>query len=239
MQKIILLSLLLLPTFTYSQVWFEIGPKATYGLTGFYNSNIVGDDNHDYQLSGAFSYGGALGINFDESHGINLEGLLTANRQTLTFRDPIVGPTDAIWEWDVVDAYLLYRYYTNGGAYFEIGPRASFVSSVTQTYGPLEVPTDNAYADLYLSGVAGVGAFLAGSEVFTLKMGLRLEFAATDMVDNQTDTPDYPSVYTRYDSEAGTYPFRATIGLELSFGIGGIAQSTCGRRKFVIGSRYD
>lgn len=241
MRKKLMISLSILCFAAFSanaQVWFELGPRVNYGLTGFYNSNIIGDDAHDYQLSGGLSYGGVLGINFGENNGLNLEGLLTTNKQKVSFRDPVLGPFDASWEWETIDILVLYRYYTDGGAYFEVGPKASIVNSITQEANGIDIPTENAYSDLYFSGVGGLGALLAGSEVYSLKMGLRLEYALTDLLDNQTDVPDYPAVYTRYESEAGTYPFRATIGLELTFGIGGVAKSTCGRRGFVFGSRY-
>ena len=130
MKKITFLSFFLLFTqLIYSQVWFEAGVKGMYGLTGFYNENIINANDHNYQLNTAFSYGGIFALNFGENHGVNIEGLFATHQQSFEFLDS--GNTTRIGvEWKATDFYLMYRYYTEGGAFFELGPKLTSVGSV-------------------------------------------------------------------------------------------------------------
>ncbi len=242
MKKTTLLTLLL-TCFAFSlsaQLWLEVGGKAMFGLTGYLNSNIANDNSHEYQLNTAISYGGVVGLNIGDYSGINIEALFTKHQQDIIFLDNLLGEnlTNSL-EWDALDLYLLYRFYTPGGAYFELGPKMTTVREIDQTFGPTRLEDiDSKYEDAYYSAVAGLGSFLFGSEVSTFKIGMRLEYALTDLVSDEGEKDGFPAYYRPYDSYKPTNPFRATLYLELSFGVGGIAKSTCGRRGFVFGSRY-
>ncbi|GJM32366.1 MAG: hypothetical protein DHS20C18_13670 [Saprospiraceae bacterium] len=227
-------------TFSLSaQLWLEVGGKAMFGLTGYLNSNIANDNSHEYKLNTALTYGGVVGLNIGDHSGINIEALFTKHQQDITFLDNLVGENFVnSLEWDALDLYLLYRFYTNGGAFFELGPKMTAIREIDQTFGPTRLDTEGKYEDTYYSAVAGLGSFLFGSEISTFKIGMRLEYALTDMVSSEGEKDGFPAFYRSYDSYKPTNPFRATIYLELSFGVGGIAKSTCGRRGFVFGSRY-
>ena len=77
MRKAILPTLLLLfiTTIASAQIWLELGPKASFGPSGYYNTTLASNEQHDYSLNLAYSYGGTMGLNFgDHQGGVILEG---------------------------------------------------------------------------------------------------------------------------------------------------------------------
>ncbi len=221
----------------HAQVWLEIGPKASFGLSGYYNSVLANEADHDYSLNLAYNYGAAIGVNIGDYHGINFEGLFGTYFQNLTYRSAD-GPQRNSLEWDVIDLYALYRYYPSSGYYFELGPKYSSVREISQTLGIDPIDIKNQYEDSYISGVLGLGAFLSGSEVLVIKAGLRFEYGLTDLVSADGMAANFPAFYSDLPDMGSTIPFRASFGLEISFGIGGFAKAVCGNRGFVLGGRY-
>lgn len=233
---IVLFALLLYGNLS-GQVWLELGGKAGFGLTGFFNDNLVNDAQHNFELNTAFSYGGVLGLNFGENHGLNLEALSITNQQNFEFLES--GDQTRIGvEWKAIDVFLMYRFYSEGGAFFELGPKYTSVRSAEQSEGMRRFRVDDLYETEYFSAAAGFGGFLAGSEVFTVKLNLRFEYALQDFVSQQGVDEGYPAYYTSFDAYAESRPFRASLGIEINFGLGGIAQSACGRRRFILGTAY-
>lgn len=220
------------------QLWFELGGKAMIGPTGYYNKNIFDDKDHNYRVNFTFSYGLAAGLNLGELHGFNLEGLLAKHQQEITFKEGGENRNNRL-QWESIDWYVLYRYYPESAVFFEVGPKLTTVRTFDQTYD-LQRVEDVAgnYNAHYFSAVAGLGGFLAGSEVFTLKSGIRLEYALSDLVSAEGMDEGFPAFYTSYNTYTQTRPFRAAFYLELNFAIGGIAKMVCGRRRFVAGQRY-
>jgi hypothetical protein len=233
----LLLGAFLLAMSAHGQLWLEAGGKFNFGPSGFYNANIAADENHDYSLSMAFAYGIAVGVNIGDYHGFNVEGLLGSYYQNLSYRGDSVRTRNQV-EWEVIDLALLYRYYSPGGIYLEAGPKMSNVRNVKQTFARTPVDAGGQYSDRYFSGVLGVGAILAGSEVLVLKFGMRAEYAFTDLVSDLGVKNQFPAFYTQYAEPATTSPYRLSFGFELSFGLGGTARAACGRRTFVLGGRY-
>lgn len=220
-----------------AQVWLELGGKAAFGLTGFFNDNLDNDAQHNFELNTAFSYGGILGLNFGENHGLNLEALSITNQQTYEFLE--IGDQTRIGvEWKAIDVYLMYRFYSQSGAFFELGPKYTSVRSTEQAEGMKRFRVDDLYQTEYFSAAAGFGGFLAGSEVFTLKLNIRFEYALQDFVSAQGIAEGYPAYYKTFESYTESRPFRASIGIEINFGLGSIAQSACGRRRFIFGTPY-
>lgn len=240
MRKTILLTLVLF-VFSISakaQVWLELGPKAAFGPSGYFNSTLANDSQHDYSLNLAYSYGLAMGINVGDRHGFNFEGLTGTYFQDLTYRPNTGTSIRNSLEWEVFDLYALYRYYPESGMYLEVGPKYTIIDEISQTSGIQPVPVDGQYEESYVSGVLGIGAFLSGSEALVFKAGLRAEYGLTDIVTADGMANGYPSIDSDLMSQGDTTPFRISFGLELSFGVGGIAKGACGRRGFVLGSRY-
>lgn len=221
-----------------AQLWLELGPKAAFGPSGYFNSTLANDSQHDYSLNLAYSYGLTMGLNIGDKHGLNFEGLTGTYFQDLTFRPNSGTSIRNSLEWEVFDLYALYRYYPESGMYLEVGPKYTIIDEISQTSGIEPVPVAGQYEENYISGVLGIGAFLSGSEALVFKAGLRAEYGLTDMVTMDGMANGYPSVNSTIADQGDTTPFRISFGLELSFGVGGIAKGACGRRGFVLGGRY-
>lgn len=222
-----------------AQAWLELGPKVSYGLTGYYNSSVASDDRVEYQLQAAIAYGGTVGINFDDFGGFNLEALLTQNEQTVNFLDIVGTRVDNNLSWETLDLLLLYRFYSDKGGYFELGPKMSIIQGLEQSIGSIQQSDiEETYNENYFSGAVGFGGFIAGSKAFTLKLGIRVEYAFTDLVSDNGKDLGFPAPITSFINDSNTSTYYASVGLELSFGIGGIAKSVCGRRVFLLGSPY-
>jgi hypothetical protein len=225
-----------------AQVWLEVGPKATLGPSGYYNSALANDSQHDYSLNFSFNYGAAVGLNFGDYHGLNVEALWGTYFQDLISLDN-PDTINSVFkrnnlEWEVIDLYALYRYYPESGYYLELGPKFTRITGISQNLGIDPLDIEGMYEDNYISGVIGFGAFLSGSKVMVIKAGLRLEYGLTDLVSEQGMAANFPASYANNLELGSTTPFRASFGLEMSFGVGGVAQGACGRRGFVLGGRY-
>lgn len=220
-----------------AQVWLELGAKGMMGFTGFSNSNISGDAQHDSSLGLGTSVGGLAGLNFGDYHGLNFEVLSTTHHQSMTYRGN--GSNQAVnIEWQSVDMYLMYRWYRDNGAFLELGGKSTSVVEAQQSLGTDWADVTDKYADRYYSGAFGVGGFVTANRILTVKTGLRAEYALTDMVSEQGQMEGYPTYYTTFDDYAETRPFRATFYLEITFGVGGVAQSQCGARGMLFGTGY-
>lgn len=230
--------LLLYTTIGSAQIWLELGPKASFGPSGYYNSTLANNDQHDYSLNLAYSYGGSLGLNIGDHHGLNLEVMRGTFFQDITYRPSTQESFRNNLEWEVYDLYALYRYYPQSGMFLELGSKYTTITELTQTSGIKPVAVEGQYEDSYLSGVLGLGAFLSGSESLVFKAGLRFEYGLTDFVTAEGMTNGYPSIDSNLMDQGDTVPYRISFGLELSFGVGGFAKGACGRRGFVLGSQY-
>ena len=222
-----------------SQVWLELGVKGMMGMTGFYNKNIVDDSRHDSQFGLGLSVGGVAAINIGDYHGINIEVLSATHHQSMSFRgDDGINNTINI-EWKSTDAYFMYRWYRDNGAFLEVGPKITYVNEVQQSFGTDWSKVNDKYASRYTSAAFGVGGFVTASPVLTIKTGIRAEYALTDLISDQGKMEGYPAYYTTFDSYKETRPFRAGFYLEVTFGVGGIAKSMCGSRGMILGTKYN
>lgn len=223
-----------------AQMWLEIGAKGIYGFKGFYNDNIINDRDHEYKISPGYAYGGLININFADRHGFIIEGLLAENTQKFNYELGGSLVTESEVKWSAIDGYLMYRAYNNT-AYIEIGPKISLIRSIEQTPNFLNIyDIPKQYNEQYWSAALGFGGMILGSEFFTLKMGLRFEYALGDLVspEGEKNTFSFPAYYASFESYKASHPFSATIGLELNFAIGAVARAQCGRRSFIFGSGY-
>jgi hypothetical protein len=221
-----------------AQMWIEVGAKGQYGFKGFYNDNIINDRDHEYKISSGYSYGGLVNINFADRHGFIIEGLLSENVQKFNYELGGSLQTASEVSWTTLDGYLMYRAYNNT-AYLEIGPKISMVRSIDQSPNPLNIwDIPKQYNEQYWSAAIGFGGMILGSEFFTLKMGLRFEYALGDLVNETGQDNRFPAYYVNYEDYKASHPFSATLNLELNFAIGAVARAQCGRRSFIFGSGY-
>ena len=242
MRKSLLLALglVLLPMIAVkAQVWLELGPKGMMGMTGLANANINSDPDHDSSLGFATSLGGAAVLNFGPYHGLNVELLSAKYSHSMTYRGGGDGSQTVNMEWESLDAYLLYRFYRDNGAFAELGGKATYVGGAQQSLGTDWADVEQNYTDQYFSGCFGVGGFVTSNRVLVVKTGLRAEYAFTDLISEQGQMENYPTFYTNYENYEETRPFRVGFYLEVTFGVGGFAQSQCGSRGIIFGTGYN
>lgn len=221
-----------------AQVWIEAGAKAGLHANGFINKNILNDNQHDYSINMALALGPTVSFNFGDYHGLQLDLLFARNQQELTFRGDSVSSVRSAINWHTTEVNLLYRFYTEKGSYFEIGPKVGFLSNVKQAYGSERSTPKEQYSKSYYGAIVGLGVFLAANETLTLKFGLRGEYGLSDLVSATGKTNNYPAYYTSYASYEPTVSARVGVVLELTFGVGGVAKAGCGHRNVVFGTRY-
>ncbi len=243
-----------------AQVWTELGLRVAGGTSWLIDKNIFDDNTYVHDFSGAFSVGLKLGINIRDRHGFILEGLFSNLNQNFdyTFDDANmmrIEGTNQI-KWSNLDTYLLYRNYSQG-AFSEIGVMNTFIQSVEQldelANFPILTDVTPNYQN-YLSLVLGGGAFVAGSDRFTLMMGIRIHYALTDFISPQGQDPAslqlqdqqfaFPTTFRQdfsglesdpYADNRITRPLLIQVGFEFNFGVGYFAKTVCGGRVKFIG----
>lgn len=237
MQKLLIAAVaLMISTAAIAQkqlVWFDVGLKAQYGVTGLYNSGIADSEDVDYIISKGYGLGGKIGINFGYN-GLAIDIMTSTATQEF---DNVMDSENANPKVDYksLDLYLLYRNAKNLG-YFEIGPKFSFVNSVeyTNDSGVVENKKED-YNSNFISGVVGFGANVMGTDgAFSGILGLRFEYGLTDAVSDAGGENAAP-VYNPTIEQNSTVPIFAGVVFELNWGIGAFAVAQCGGRpKFIM-----
>jgi len=218
-------------------VWFDIGLKAQYGASGFYNSAIAASDNdkYDYNISTGYSFGGKLGINFGYN-GLSIDVMRNTAKQEFEKTGSTTIPTINWQSWDV---YALFRNAKNLG-YFEIGPKISFINKVEDNIEGSVTDRSSSYNKNNIAGVIGFGANLMGNDGrFSGILGLRFEYGFTDFVSDEGAGANVnaplrdASVYA--DGYKKSNVAFAGVVFELNWGIGYFAKAQCGARsKFIM-----
>ncbi len=232
--QVLLLSLFISFSISAQDIWLEASLKGGYGLSFLLNKNISDDASYKYQLTTAYGVGGRFAVNFGPFNGISVEAMYNKLGQDFTYN---VGATPGVdfsnkLEWSTVDAYLLYRYIRNR-IYVELGPMYSFVQSVDQSDAgvPLSQP-ELLYEENYFSGVFGWGGYVAGSNTFSLGIGMRLHYSFSDFVNSDGEKAGAPNIVRDeiYDSYESSNPAFVLFMVELNFGIGRFAKTACHER---------
>lgn len=244
-----------------AQAWTDIGLKLGGGTSWLVDKNIFDDNTYVHDFSGAFNIGAKASLNLGERHSISFEAMIAQMKQNFDY-----GWTDDAMQriegtnqikWSNLDLYFLYRYYSQG-AFSEFGVMSSRVRKVEQL-DALAGFTD--YTDVtsnyqnYLSAVFGGGAFVAGSDRFTLMMGIRIHYGLTDFISDAGKDPmvlqaqgqafpfpnslrqDFTGIESDpYLDERITRPLLVEMIFEFNFGIGYFAKTVCtGRVKWFGG----
>lgn len=222
-----------------AQMYFDAGIKGAFGPTVLFNKDIFDSADYRHNATMGFAYGGKLGINFNGKNAITLDLMRQTSRQELEF--DIAGSeafTDLI-EWNHTDLLLLYRF-SGKGAYIEIGPKISNISEVTHEINgqSTTIAATPFYEDNYLSGVFGFGSYLAGSDLVTLQIGIRIHFAIDDMVNEsgKEGSNNYPTpLFPQKLNNAKTLATAAMLQVELNYAFGRFAKAQCSdRRKLIL-----
>jgi|GEM_PF-1039542 hypothetical protein len=238
-----------------AQAWTAVGLKLGGGTSWLIDKNIFDDNTYVHDFSGAFNVGAKASLNLGANHSLSFEVMLAKMKQNFNYEftnDAMlrIESTNEI-RWTNVDLYFLYRYYSQG-AFSEFGIMSSRVQSVEQR-DPFAGFTD--YTDVtsnyqnYLSGVFGGGAFVAGSDRFTLMLGIRIHYAFTDFISDAGNDRDalaaqgqafpYPNTFRQdfsnlesdpYADARKTSPLLVEMIAEFNFGIGYFAKTICSGR---------
>jgi hypothetical protein len=222
-------------------VWFDVGAKVQYGATGIYNAALADNSDYNYRIGRGLGYGGKLGINFGYN-GIAIDvmrngGTHLHEKKGIDGRFP---GNDETVEWSSTDVYLLYRNAKNL-AYFELGPKISFLRSASFTdleNNMSDIPDEQLNKNL-LSGVIGFGVNVMGNDgAFSGILGLRFEYGLSDLTNdigkNAGAPVANPAIYSTNKSKASNIAFAGLV-FELNWGIGYFGKAQCGgRSKFIM-----
>lgn len=217
----------------FTQTWFEIGAKGSYGITALYNSTVWNESNISNKFTTGFGVGGRLGINFGSTHGIAAEVIVASGKQNWGYQ-LVGGPQiEFTTAWKTLDYYLLYRNSGNGG-YFELGPKISTVSSVKQSSTAMvEADRTSDFNKSMLGAAMGFGGNIAGGDVVALTFGLRFEYMFGEFVSPSGKLVNQPIPPLQLNASK-TNIVNIQAVLELNFGLGSYAQASCGNRRFVF-----
>lgn len=230
---------ILLPFFTLllcsqlsaqKEFWFELGAKGTVGLSFLTNKNAMDDSKYIYRMTMMNSFGGKFSTNFGPVHSIMFEGMFANLGQDFDYK-LIAGGPESKEEIDFksLNLGLIYRATINRN-FIEIGPVYSKVNSVK-----FSTQNDDAtqyFESNYLSGLLGFGGYLTGAETFSVGMGLRFHYTFADLVNERGQAAGYPTptrVLPYPEHTASNFAY-AELGLELNFGVGRFAKSSCSQR---------
>jgi len=244
---ILLLSLLVSFIDLNAQAWTDVGLKLGGGVSYLYNSNIESNNIYNPKpfKSGSYNIGAKAGINIGEHHSINGEVMFSSMKKLFVYKTGL-GELDFDNEikWTNIDLYLLYRHYREG-SFLEIGVMRSNVRKVEQTDVPAgllnEVDVSNFYESGYWSGVLGTGTFIAGSDRFTVMLGIRMHVGLTDFVseaghNNIDPFPNSNVSGSTAIERVNTLPILVEFMSEFNFGLGFFAKTVCSGRVKWFGS---
>jgi len=199
MKKLILVAALAAITFgAQAQGEIRIGLKGAFNYTALFNNNV---SDQGYELDYAPTTGGSFGASFNyrlaDNYSLDVNLLISGHNEKydLNFGTEAV-PSPATFEDKLkyIDIPVLFKLGSGNGAYFEVGPQFSFLSSAKETFTYNEFPTLN-YSDkdfkgdfkgFGLSGVIGFGGEFDLSENIGLTAGLRLGYTFTDATTEYT-----------------------------------------------------
>jgi hypothetical protein len=180
----------------HAQKGFRAGVKGALNNTWLFNKNVSdAGDELDYKGSFGSQFGVMLIYNFNENAGISVEALAGKVNQKYTNRLTVNTGLDSLevkFETkDVlkaIDVPLLFRYRTNGGVYFEVGPQFSFISGIESESEAISIvpalSVDRPDAgSMYTSAVIGLGYDVELAAKIYLNAGLRFAWGLSDVID--------------------------------------------------------
>jgi hypothetical protein len=155
-----------------------------------------------YELDYAPTTGGSFGASFNyrlaEKSSIDVNILISGQNQKYDLKfgpEATALPATVETNLKYIDIPVLFKLGNGNGAYFEVGPQLSFLSSAKESFNSSAVITDNNgntisnYSDknfkndfngFGLSGVIGFGADFELNDQIGLTAGIRLGYMFTD-----------------------------------------------------------
>lgn len=211
----------------HSQWWFDAGLKGAFGPTLMYDQNVFDHGSYKHKISTGGSFGARLGFNNGYHNSISLEYNLATSKQDFNLNSVLYNS----FKWKHNDFALIIRH-SGDGAFIEIGGKLSSISRVEldNVNQPIRDVSEN-FKDTYTSGILGFGSYLAGNDLVTLNMGIRLHWAFTDMVSEAGKEMQYPIIVDNLDDPSRkTLATAAQLQVELNYAFGRFAKTACSNR---------
>lgn len=218
--------------------WFNLAIRGGYGNSILINNNILDDSNIDIDyLSPSYLFAGRIGINFEQGFSIVVEVMSSSFGQNY---DILSANNDYTKKLNVesFDKLLILRAQGETGGYFEVGPKFSEITGVTETNN-IYTPTNNTienFSKTHFSLVLGIGGGIVYYQNFDINMGIRISYAITNIM-AEGDYPINDGEYdtSGYSSYSTTNPLTAQIILEFNWHIGYFTTAKCsGKTKFLL-----
>lgn len=223
-----LFMMMILAVSAKSQWWFDAGVKGAYGPTMMYDQNVFDHGSYKHKLSTGTSFGGRLGFNYGYHVGLSLEYTSSTSNQEFNYESDLYNS----FKWKHNDISTLFRYSGNG-AYVEVGAKFSNITEVELENIPNSTVTDvtENFSDNYVSGILGFGSYLAGNDIWSLNLGIRMHWAFDDMVSETGKENNYPIVIDELDDPTRkTIATAAQLQAEFNVAFGRFAKTACSDR---------
>jgi len=250
MKKLILVAALAAITFgAQAQGEITIGLKGAFNYTGLFNNNV---SDQGYELDYAPTTGGSFGASFNyrlaEKSSIDVNILISGQNQKYDLKfGPEASALPATVETNLkyIDIPVLFKLGSGNGAYFEVGPQLSFLSSAKETSTWADATSlgsavssqfnysgrdfKNDFKGFGLSGVIGFGGDFELNDNLGLTAGLRLGYMFTDATVEYTqaeattlagnDNLSYNAIFN-HTNKAGDFDYQKTMRAWAGLNIG-------------------
>lgn len=200
MKKLILVAALAAITFgAQAQGEMTIGLKGAFNYTGLFNNNV---SDQGFELNYAPTTGGSFGASFNyrlaEKYSLDVNLLISGHNEKYDINNGTEAKPDPATVEDklkYIDIPVLFKMGTGNGAYFEVGPQFSFLSSAKETFSyPAASALNytnkdfkNDFKGFGLSGVIGFGGDFELNDQLGLTAGIRLGYMFTDATVEYTE----------------------------------------------------
>ena len=193
MKKLILVAAFAAITFgAQAQGEIRIGLKGAFNYTALFNKNVSDQGFElDYAPTTGGSFGASVNYRLSEKSSIDANILISGHNEKYDLNfgtEAKPSPATVEDKLKYIDIPVLFKFGNGHGAYFEIGPQLSFLSSAKETFNFPSATTGNYsnkdfkndFKGFGLSGVLGFGADFELNDQLGLTAGLRLGYMLTD-----------------------------------------------------------
>ena len=248
MKKYTLIIVMILSAlFSYSQrrgqiiKWFSISAKAGVGNSLLLNTDIFNDPGADSDVfTLSYAYGGRFTFSYGENIGVGLDVLSVSFGQDYTLLTDDMS-YEKFLKLKSLDFTPFFRYSSNKGGYFEIGPTITNLKSAEETNSVTGnfIPRDNlmeVYENKFTNIMIGFGMTAIHTERVNVNIGVRANYGFSDLV------PDHQLNYVLNDgvyrppliSEKETHPISLKIFAEVNYFFGFWGDASCGRGRLML-----
>ena len=208
-----------------SPTWFYIGAGGGFGNSMFFEKHFFeGIEITASAFNPIYSYYGKFGVGFPFNMGLAYE----YNGQTLSQKYEVTSNVIADTTYkEKIDLKtsghaILIRGGSPSSGYVEFGPRFSTITSHPA------FTTGNKYNEKYISMEFGFGGPLYYHEAFDVSLGIRLNYALTNIMQDEHYPYAGPMYNTSsYEKVYPTNPFTFNLRLEMHWRIGYFRKAKC------------